>query len=170
MAMAITSTCFSNMLSKLFSAQWFHLLLVVILSSLILFPKLHEGDLSGYDDALYAHEGKQMLVTGDWWNVRFNGALNFEFPPMFIWLEALSMKIFGISDFAAKFPSALSAWLTIILVFHIARELSEEFFLPVGSAWALMLSQYYMKYAMHAMTDVPFTFFFTLSLFYTSRG
>ena len=111
-----------------------------------------------------------MLITGDWWNVRFNGDLNFEYPPLFMWLEALSMKAFGISDFAAKFPSALSALLTIILVFYIASELSEEFFLPVGSAWALMLSQYYMKYAMHAMTDVPSTFFFTLSLFLYIKG
>jgi 4-amino-4-deoxy-L-arabinose transferase-like glycosyltransferase len=170
MAMAATSTRFSNTLSKLFSAQWFHLLMVAILSSIILFTNLHKGDLSGYDDALYAHEGKQMLITGDWWNVRLNGDLNFEYPPLFMWLEALSMKAFGVSDFAAKFPSALSALLTIILVFHIARELSEEFFLPVGSAWALMLSQYYMKYATHAMTDVPFTFFFTLSLFLYIKG
>jgi 4-amino-4-deoxy-L-arabinose transferase-like glycosyltransferase len=170
MAMEVISTRFSTMLSKLFSAQWFHLWMIVILSSLILFPKLHEGDLSGYDDALYAHEGKQMLITGDWWSVRLNGDLNFEHLPLFMWLEALSMKAFGISDFAAKFPSALSALLTIILVFHIARELSEEFWLPVGSAWALMLSQYYVKYATHAMTDVPFTFFFTLSIFLYIKG
>jgi 4-amino-4-deoxy-L-arabinose transferase-like glycosyltransferase len=144
--------------------------MIVILSSIILFPNLHKGGLSGYDDALYAHEGKQMLITGDWWNVRFNGDLNFEYPPLFMWLEALSMKAFGISDFAAKFPSALSALLTIVVVFHIARELSEGLFLPVGSALALMLSQYYMKYAMHAMTDAPFTFFFTLSLFLYIKG
>src|SRR5262245_35529806 len=93
-AIVVTSTCFSSTLSKLFSTRWFHLLIVVIVSSIILFPKLHKGDLSGYDDALYAHEGKQMLITGDWWNVRFNGDLNFEYPPLFIWLEALSMKAF----------------------------------------------------------------------------
>jgi SAM-dependent methyltransferase len=160
----------SDILGRLFSSSMFHMLAVAIFSLLMLFPNLGKGDLSGYDDALYAHEGRQMLLTGDWWNVRYNGALNFEYPPMFIWLEALSMKALGISDFAAKFPSALSAWLTIILVFYIARELSDDFWLPICAAWTLMLSQYYIKYATHAMTDAPFTFFFTLSLFLYIKG
>jgi 4-amino-4-deoxy-L-arabinose transferase-like glycosyltransferase len=162
--------CFSSTLSRLFSTHKFHLSMIILLSSIILFANLHKGDLSGYDDPLYAHEGKQLLITGDWWSIRLNGALNFEYPPMFIWLEALSMKIFGISDFAAKFPSALAGLLTIILVFCIARELSEEFWLPICSAWVLMLSQYYMKYAMRAMTDAPFTFLFILSLFLYIKG
>jgi 4-amino-4-deoxy-L-arabinose transferase-like glycosyltransferase len=162
--------CMPSTLSRLFSTYKFHLSVIIILSSILLFANLHKGDLSGYDDPLYAHEGKQMLITGDWWSIRLNGALNFEYPPMFIWLEALSMKILGISDFAAKFPSALSALLTIILVFCIARELSEEFWLPICAAWVLALSQHYMKYAMRAMTDAPFTFFFTLSLFLYIKG
>jgi 4-amino-4-deoxy-L-arabinose transferase-like glycosyltransferase len=162
--------CFSSILGRLFSTHKFHLLVIILLSSIILFTNLHKGDLSGYDDPLYAHEGKQMLLTGDWWSIRLNGALNFEYPPMFIWLEALSMKVFGISDFAAKFPSALSALLTIILVFCIARELSEEFWLPICAALVLALSQHYMKYAMRAVTDAPFTFFFTLSLLLYIKG
>jgi 4-amino-4-deoxy-L-arabinose transferase-like glycosyltransferase len=164
-------TMFSSItLNKVFLTHKFHLLVIALLSSIILFSNLHKGDLAGYDDALYAHEAKQMLITGDWWSIRYNGALNFEYPPMFLWLEALSLQIFGISDFAAKVPAALSGLLTIILVYRIALELSEDFWLPICSAWVLMLSQYYMKYAMRAMTDVPFTLFFTLSLFLYLRG
>ncbi|HZF40556.1 MAG TPA: hypothetical protein VE715_17170 [Blastocatellia bacterium] len=68
------------------------MLTVFILASIILFSHLGQGGLAGYDDAFYAHEGKQMLITGDWWNVRFNGSLNFEYPPMFMWLEALKTQ------------------------------------------------------------------------------
>jgi len=156
--------------SKQLSTHRFHLLIVIVLSSLLLFSNLHKGGLSGYDDAFYAHEGKQMLYTGDWWSIHINGYQNSEYPPMFIWLEAASMTVFGISDFAAKFPSALAGLLTIILVFGIARELSDEFWLPVCAAWILMLSQYFIKYAMHAMTDVPYTLFFTLSLYFYVKG
>jgi 4-amino-4-deoxy-L-arabinose transferase-like glycosyltransferase len=148
----------------------FHLLIVFTLASIILFSHLSEGGLDGYDDAFYAHEGKQMLITGDWWNVRFNGALNFEYPPMFIWLEALSMKVLGVSDFAAKFPSALSALLIILLVFFLAREMGGEFLPSICASWIMMLSQYFMKWAMHAMTDAPFTLFFTLSLYFYVKG
>ena len=157
-------------LSRPRAHRTFHLLIVFILSSIILFSHLHEGGLAGYDDAIYAHEGKQMLISGDWWNVRFNGSLNFEYPPMFMWLEALLMKLLGVSDFAAKFPSALSALLIILLAFFLAHELSGEFLLSICASWIMMLSQYFMKWAMHAMTDVPFTLFFTLALYFYVKG
>jgi 4-amino-4-deoxy-L-arabinose transferase-like glycosyltransferase len=153
-----------------FESHAFHLATLIVLSALLLFLNLQKGSLSGYDDALYAHEGKQMLLTGDWWTIRDNGILNFEYPPMFVWLEALSMKVWGISDFAAKFPAAVCGLLTIVLVFLIARTWSADFWLPIAGAWVLMLSQYFLKYSMHAMTDVPFTFFFTLSIYCYLKG
>ena len=148
----------------------FHLLAIAFFTSIILFTSLHKGGLSGFDDAIYAHEAKQMLVTGDWWNVRFNGGLNFQYPPLFIWLDALSMRVLGITDFAAKFPSAVLSLGTVLLVFLIVRRLSDDFWLPICAAWVLMLSQYFMKYSLHAMTDVPFTFFVTLSIYLYLRG
>ena len=72
-----------------------HFFMLALFGFLILFSGLHRGDLSGYDDALYAHEAKQMIATGDWWNVKFNGYPNFEYPPLFMWLEAASMKLCG---------------------------------------------------------------------------
>ena len=90
--MEITSIKTSCAIDTLLSNRTFHLLTVFILASIILFSHLGQGGLAGYDDAFYAHEGKQMLITGDWWNVRFNGSLNFEYPPMFMWLEALKTQ------------------------------------------------------------------------------
>ena len=158
------------LLDQQFRSQKFHFFLIAALSFVMLFANLHRGDLSGYDDAAYAHEGKQMLLTGDWWNVRLNGHLDFDKPPMFIWLEALSMKFFGISDFAAKFPSALLGLGTILLVFFITRDLTDQFWLPILAMLILTCTQYFMKYAMHAMTGVPFTFFFTLAIFFYIKG
>ncbi|HEV2667853.1 MAG TPA: hypothetical protein VG324_23250, partial [Blastocatellia bacterium] len=79
----------------------FNFWLPLVISSILLFSSLHMGGLSGYDDAFYASYGKQMILSGDWWSLRLNGYRVFEFPPMFPWLEALSMKVFGITDFAA---------------------------------------------------------------------
>src|SRR5687768_4082012 len=69
----------------------FNFWLLFVISSALLFSSLHKGGLSGYDDAFYAHYGKQMILSGDWWSLRLNGYHVFEFPPMFPWLEALSM-------------------------------------------------------------------------------
>ncbi|HEV2668735.1 MAG TPA: glycosyltransferase family 39 protein, partial [Blastocatellia bacterium] len=141
-----------------------------VISSILLFSSLHKGGLSGYDDAFYAEYGKQMILGGDWWGLRLNGYHVFEFPPMFPWMEALSMKVFGITDFAAKFPAALSGLLTIVLAYLIAKELFDGFWAPALAMAIMSGTQYFIKYAMHSMTDAPFTFFFTLSIYLYLKG
>jgi 4-amino-4-deoxy-L-arabinose transferase-like glycosyltransferase len=145
-------------------------IVLTIFAFLILFLSLHRGDLSGYDDALYAHEAKQMIRTGDWWNVRFNDRLNFEYPPMFLWIEALSMKVWGFTDFAAKFPVALLGVATIVLTYLLVLELTADAWLAALSMLVLMSTQYFIKYSMHAMTDVPCAFFFLLSIYGFVKG
>jgi len=157
-------------LAGLFEDRQFHVCLIAAMSLLVLFAKLHLGDLGGYDDAVYAHEGKRMLATGEWWTVYLNGQPDFDKPPMFIWLEALSMKVFGVSDFAARFPSALLGFGSILLVYFITRELTTSYWLPVWAMMILFCTQFFMRYAMRAMTDVPFTFFFELALLFYLIG
>lgn len=155
----------SDRMSQLFRHSGFHCLLIATFSAVMLFGNLHKGDLSGYDDAAYAHEGKEMLLSGNWMEVRLNGYLNFDKPPLFVWCEAAAMKIFGVSDFAAKLPSALFGFGTILLVYFLSRQMTDRFWLPIIAMLVMTTTQYFMKYAMHAMTCVPFTFFFALAIF-----
>jgi 4-amino-4-deoxy-L-arabinose transferase-like glycosyltransferase len=145
-------------------------LVLALLSALLLFPSLHRSGLAGYDDAYFAHEGKEMVRTGDWWNVRLNGDLNFEHPPLFLWLEAASFRLFGINDAAAKFPSALLGFGTILLLYFLTRELTGQPWLSLLAMLVLASTQFFLKNATHAMTDVPFTFFFTLAIFFYLKG
>ncbi len=161
---------FGISLSELFSDRRFHFWLIAAMSALVFFSKLHIGDLGGYDDAVYAHEGKQMLVTGQWWSVCLNGQFDFDKPPMFVWLEAISMWVFGFTDFAARFPSALLGFGTILLVYFIACELSDSYRLPIWSMLVLLCTQEFVRFSMRAMTDAPFTFFFALTIFAYLKG
>lgn len=153
-----------------FQNQSVRFLTLALLSALLLFPSLHRQGLAGYDDAVYAHEGKEMVRTGDWWNIRFNGNLNFEYPPLFLWLEAGSFKLFGINDAAAKFPSALLGFGTILLLYFLTLELTDQPWLSLLAMLVLASTQFFLKNATHAMTDVPFTFFFTLAIFLYIKG
>src|SRR5215468_4360801 len=155
---------------RFFEKRQYQFCLLFVISSIVLFSSLGKGGLSGYDDAFYAHYGKEMIRSGDWWSLRLNGYHVFEFPPMFPWLEALSMKVFGVTDFAAKFPAALSGLLTIVLTYLIANELFTGVWAPVLTMAILSGTQIFIKYAMHSMTDAPFTFFFTLSLYLYLKG
>jgi 4-amino-4-deoxy-L-arabinose transferase-like glycosyltransferase len=143
---------------------------VALFAFLILLAGLYSGDLRGYDDALYAHEAKQMIQTGDWWTVRFNGRVNFQYPPMFMWLEALSMKVFGMTDFAARFPVAVLGFGTILLTYALAFELTGERWLSLLSMAVMLSTQYFLKYSTHAMTDVPCTFFVLVAMYSYVRG
>jgi 4-amino-4-deoxy-L-arabinose transferase-like glycosyltransferase len=130
---------------------------VLALLAVVLFSALHRGGLAGYDDAVYAHEGQAMLRTGDWWNVQFNGDINREYPPLFIWLQAISMAALGETDVAAKLPAAVFGLISVGVLYALVRAWSKDHWLALSAMVILATTQPYIKLAGHAMTDVPFT-------------
>ncbi len=67
-------------------------------------------------DAVQAQIARNMLTSGDWVSARLDGVLYLEKSPLLYWAMAISYQIFGVHDWAARFPIALSAiglaWLT----------------------------------------------------------
>jgi 4-amino-4-deoxy-L-arabinose transferase-like glycosyltransferase len=67
-------------------------------------------------DAVQAQIARNMLASGDWVTARIDGIVYLEKSPLIYWLLAISYRIFGVSDWAARIPVALScvglAWLT----------------------------------------------------------
>jgi 4-amino-4-deoxy-L-arabinose transferase-like glycosyltransferase len=145
-------------------------LVLALLAALLLFASLMGRGLAGYDDSYFAHEGKEMVRTGDWWNVRFNGEFILAQGPMFPWLEACSFQILGVNDRAAKVPSALLGFATILLMYFLTIELNGDSWLALMSMLVLASTQFFLKNASHAMTDVPFTFLFALAIFFYTKG
>ena len=48
-----------------------------------------------------------MVVSGDWVTARLDGISYLEKPPLVYWMIALSYKVFGVHDWAARLPVAL---------------------------------------------------------------
>src|ERR1700726_4651893 len=67
-------------------------------------------------DAVQAQISRNMLTSGDWVTARLDGVAYLEKAPLVYWLIAGSYKIFGVHDWSARIPIALSAvglaWLT----------------------------------------------------------
>ena len=67
-------------------------------------------------DAVQAQIARNMLQSGDWVTAHLDGVTYLEKAPLIYWAIALSYKIFGAHDWAARIPIALSAvalcWLT----------------------------------------------------------
>ena len=60
-------------------------------------------------DAVQAQIARNMLTSGDWVTARLDGVPYLEKPPLLYWMIAVSYKIFGVHDWSARIPVALSA-------------------------------------------------------------
>src|SRR5690242_3264112 len=72
-------------------------------------------------DAVQAQIARNMLDSGDWVTAHLDGIAYLEKSPLKYWLIALSFRAFGVHDWAARIPVALSAMLLCWLVFRIGK-------------------------------------------------
>ncbi|MFN7992609.1 MAG: glycosyltransferase family 39 protein [Bryobacteraceae bacterium] len=131
----------------------------IILIGVLLFAPLRTGDLTGYDDAQYAHIAKDILHTGDWLVIRSNGLPALENPPMLEWVQAGLFSVFGLTDTVARLPGAIFGFGIVLLVYWLARRLTGDRLTALLAMFVMATSIYFLKYAARGMTDVPFTFF-----------
>ena len=90
--------------------------LVWLLGAVVLlawFSALGGRALLPSDEGRYAQIAREMLVTGDWITVRYNGLKYFEKPPFHLWMSALAFDGFGVGAWQARLWSALSGLLGI---------------------------------------------------------
>lgn len=99
----------------------------------IYLPFLGSVHLFDWDEINFAECAREMLVTGDWLRVHIDFAPFYEKPPLFIWLQALSMLVFGVNEFAARLPNALVASLTFVVVYSVGQRVASRRF---GLLWA----------------------------------
>lgn len=69
------------------------------------------------DESRYAQISLNMLESGDWVVPRLDGEPYLDKPPLLYWLTAASLQTIGQSEFAARLPIAVAAWLTVLSVF-----------------------------------------------------
>jgi 4-amino-4-deoxy-L-arabinose transferase-like glycosyltransferase len=109
-------------------------LILTLLSLLFFFPFLGEVHLFDWDEINFAECAREMLCTGEYLRPQIDFSPFWEKPPVFIWLQALSMKFWGINEYAARFPNAVCGLLTLLIVFKIGKSLFDKWF---GFIWAI---------------------------------
>jgi 4-amino-4-deoxy-L-arabinose transferase-like glycosyltransferase len=111
------------------------LLLGIFLFALLLFlPNLGAVHLFDWDEINFAECAREMLVSKDYLTVQVDFKPFWEKPPLFIWWQVLSMKCFGVNEFAARFPNALCGGFTLCLLFWVGNKLNGKQF---GLLWAI---------------------------------
>jgi 4-amino-4-deoxy-L-arabinose transferase-like glycosyltransferase len=140
---------------------WLALILVTLY--VCYFSHLGAIGFVGPDEPRYAWIARAMAETGDWVTPRLYGKPWFEKPPLYYWGTALSFKFFGVSEAAARLPSAISALLaTLALAWLALRIYGAE-----TARWLLLLlptTAGMIGFSHAAATDMPFSATLTIAM------
>src|SRR5256885_13068026 len=104
--------------NKLLAVQ---LALVVGVCFFFFFFGLGAFGLTGADEPRYAQVAREMLARHDWIAPTLGGTAWLEKPPLYYWQAMVAYRIFGVSDWAARLPSAFDALLLVLAVYWFLR-------------------------------------------------
>jgi 4-amino-4-deoxy-L-arabinose transferase-like glycosyltransferase len=82
---------------------------ILLICWLAFFHNLGSLGLMDKTEALFVEVGHQMFQTGDWITPRWNGEPFFDYPVWGYWMVALSFRLLGVSEWAARLPVAVAA-------------------------------------------------------------
>lgn len=121
-------------------------LCIGLIAALLFLPFIGNVHLFDWDEINFAESAREMIVTGDYLNVQAFFMSFSEKPPLFLWMQVLSMKIFGVNEFAARFPNAICGIVTLLVLFNFGRKFYDVKF---GSIWVIT----------YACSILPFFYF-----------
>jgi 4-amino-4-deoxy-L-arabinose transferase-like glycosyltransferase len=119
--------------------------------------------LSVPDEGRYVEIPREMVVTGDYLTPRLNGVKYFEKPVLFYWLEAFSIKLFGLNEFTLRLWPALFALFGCLAVHSAGARL---FGRRSGLIAAVVLATSLLYYGMSRaiILDMPVSVLLTAAL------
>lgn len=145
------------------ATSWY---IIIFCFSLLLFlPFIGTVHLFDWDEINFAECAREMIVSGNYLNVTIDFVPFHEKPPLFIWMQAFSMRLFGVNEFAARFPNSICGVVTLLLIFHIGTKIKSMRF---GLMWSLVyvcsiLPNFYFK---TGIIDPWFNLFIFLSFYF----
>jgi 4-amino-4-deoxy-L-arabinose transferase-like glycosyltransferase len=100
-----------------------HWALLVVLWATTCLTGLGGPSLWDIDEGNNATAGREMLASGNWIVPTFNYHVRYDKPVLLYWLQASAYAIFGVSEWAARLPSAMAALLALFVTYELGRGL-----------------------------------------------
>jgi 4-amino-4-deoxy-L-arabinose transferase-like glycosyltransferase len=141
---------------------------IALLAALFFIPNLGNTHLFDWDEINFAESAREMLLTGNYLRVQVDFQPFWEKPPLFIWLQVVSMSVFGVNEFAARFPNTIMGIVTLLTFFYIGKRLIDARF---GFLWALAYLGSFTPhlYFKSGIIDPTFNYFMFLSVWFLYR-
>jgi 4-amino-4-deoxy-L-arabinose transferase-like glycosyltransferase len=143
-------------------------ILITVVAALFFIPFLGHVHLFDWDEINFAESSREMIVTGDYSRVMVGFQPFWEKPPLFFWMQAVAMHVFGINEFSARLPNAIFGIITLLSLYYMGkRERNEQF----GILWALsyfasLLPHLYFK---SGIIDPVFNYFIFTGVYFLYR-
>jgi len=139
-------------------------IIIILIGCLLFLPFLGAVPLFDWDEANFAEAAREMIATGNYMRVHIDFMPFWEKPPVFIWLQAAAMQLFGVNEFAARLPNAVTGIVTLCCVYYIGNKVSKN---RLGKWWvglyiASWLPHFYFK---TAIIDPLFNLFIFLAVY-----
>jgi 4-amino-4-deoxy-L-arabinose transferase-like glycosyltransferase len=127
-------------------------------------PFLGKVHLFDWDEINFAESAREMIVSGNYGRVQIDFKPFWEKPPLFFWMQALCMHLFGVTEFAARLPNAIMGIISILSFYFIGKKLKDSTF---GLIWALSYLGSFLPhlYFKSGIIDPTFNYFIFLSLY-----
>jgi len=127
------------------------------------FAVLGNAPLFDVDEGAFSEATREMLRSGNYLTTYLNDVPRYDKPVLIYWLQLLSVRTFGLSEFAFRFPSALFAGGWAMTMFFFARREFSQRDAFLGAAM-LVLSLQVTIIAKAAIADALLNFFLALTM------
>ncbi|MEO7176307.1 MAG: glycosyltransferase family 39 protein [Saprospiraceae bacterium] len=139
-------------------------ILWILLISIPFYLGLGAVHLFDWDEINFAESAREMLLSHDFMTVQIGFEAFWEKPPLFFWLQSLSMALFGVTEFAARLPNAICGTITLLVLYQLGNKIKNQSF---GLIWAAiylaaLLPNFYFKFG---IIDPVFNLFIFSSIF-----
>jgi 4-amino-4-deoxy-L-arabinose transferase-like glycosyltransferase len=118
--------------------------------------------LVGADEPRYAQVAREMLNRHDWITPTLGGKPWLEKPVLYYWQAIIAYRIFGVSDWVARIPSAADATLMVIAVYLFLRRFRPGVYLDGALITASAAGV--IGFARAASTDMPLASMITIAM------
>ena len=145
------------------------LIFLIIFFGFLFFFRLGWQTLGSWDEAWYGSIAREIVKSGDIFHLNWNGFPFYDHPPMGFWLTAISYKVFGISEFTTRLPSAILGLFSILLTYLVGVKLSKEKLVGLSAAMILGTSVWYVIRVRSGNLDSIFVFFYILTIYAALR-
>ena len=139
------------------------LIAILAASAFAFFFGLGRLGFLGPDEPRYAEVAREMFASGDYISTRLCGCLWFEKPALLYWMSAAGYHLLGVSELAARVPTAMTALASVVLLYLALIRIGNQG-LALAATIVLATSGIFVAYARVSTPDMILTATMTAAL------